>query len=281
MQGLLAIVNFNWPDFLGPFHVVMLHYPIGFLTLAVLLEIRAMRRPSDAARRAVGFTLGLSVAVAWLVAGLGFLRAVHGEFDPRLVALHRTFGLGFAMLATVTWMLHRRLYPNPDRLGLRRTYRGLLGLSMVLLVIAAHQGGSLTHGARFLTEGAPRAVSSLLDSVEAAAVPPEIKPDDVYHATIEPLLAKKCYQCHGPEKQKGKFRLDERDRALAGGESGEAAIVPGEPLRSALVKRILLPHDHDDVMPPDGKEALTAEEKLALVNWIQSGAPFGLPPATP
>ena len=271
---MTAILAFNWPDFLGPFHVVMLHYPIGFLSLAALLEIWAIRKPGDAARRAVGFTLGLSVIVSWLATGLGFLRAAHGEFEGSVLNTHRISGVAVAVLATVTWFLHRRLYPDPNRLALRRTYRGLLVVSLGCLMLAGHQGGTLTHGSKFLTAGAPRSVSSLIGGVEAAPVPPATLSNDAYSTQIRPLLERKCYGCHGPEKQKGHLRLDRRDSALATGDSGSPAIVPGDPMRSGLVKLILLPQGHDDVMPPDGKEALSPEEQLALVHWIQAGAAF-------
>ncbi len=283
MNAAFAVLAFNWPDFLGPFHVVMLHYPIGFLSLAVLLEIWAIRRPSDPARRAVGFTLGLSVAVSWIATLLGFLRAAHGEFDGTVLTLHKYSGLAVAMLATVTWYLHRRLYPDPQRIVLQRTYRSLLAVSMGCLMVAGHQGGSLTHGSKFLTAGAPRSVSGLLGALEAAPdVMPAVQPpgDDVYSTQIRPILERKCYGCHGPEKQKGHLRLDERATALSPGDSGNAAIVPGDPMHSELVKLILLPRDHDDVMPPDGKEPLTPEESLALVHWIQAGAAFGAVPST-
>src|SRR5206468_1588407 len=54
---------------------------------------------------------------------------------------------------------------------------------------------------------------------------------------IQPILKENCYACHGPEKQKGKLRLDSRELSLAGGGSGPA-IVPGHGNESYLVKRI-------------------------------------------
>ena len=45
-------------------------------------------------------------------------------------------------------------------------------------------------------------------------------------------------------------------------------------MKSNLLRLILLPEDHDDVMPPKGKAPLTPEEMLAVSRWIQAGAPF-------
>jgi hypothetical protein len=88
-------------------------------------------------------------------------------------------------------------------------------------------------------------------------------------------LETKCLQCHGEAKHKGGYRLDVSEMALKGGESGRAAIKPGDPLESNLVRLILLPRDSDDVMPPEGKEPLTSDEIMILIRWIQAGAPFG------
>lgn len=272
-----AAAPFEWSNFLGPFHVVMLHLPIGFFVLAVVLEIWATRKPSDGARQAVAIALGLSVAVSWVVALLGYLRASHGEYDAQVVYWHTVLGLAFALLNTATWLLYRQWYPSAQGSRLRFSYRGLLAVSAVCLMAAAHGGGTLTHGSKFLTEGAPPALNQFLGNLEPATKPTAAALDQVFSTQIEPILARKCYPCHGVEKQKGKLRLDQRAHALKGGSSGEPALVPGDPLKSRMIVVSLLPPDHDEVMPPEGKEPLTAEETIALIRWIQSGASYGDP----
>ena len=61
-----------------------------------------------------------------------------------------------------------------------------------------------------------------------------------FQREIRPLLADKCFSCHGrdAEHREGGLRLDQRDAALAGGDGGEKAIVPGQPEKSELVRRI-------------------------------------------
>ena len=71
---------------------------------------------------------------------------------------------------------------------------------------------------------------------------------------IQPILQKACVQCHGAEKQKGKLRLDTREALLKGGEDGKA-VEPGNPDKSDIFRRITLPEDDDDAMPPKGKTA--------------------------
>ncbi|GBL44144.1 hypothetical protein EMGBD4_16430 [Verrucomicrobiota bacterium] len=72
-----------------------------------------------------------------------------------------------------------------------------------------------------------------------------------FNRDIRPIFSDTCYACHGPDenKTKGKLRLDSLEAARKGGKSGDAAIVPGHPEQSAVMKR-LLTNDVDDHMPP-------------------------------
>lgn len=91
-----------------------------------------------------------------------------------------------------------------------------------------------------------------------------------FESQIEPILVERCLECHGPDKQKGEFRVDRLASFLKGGDSGEAAIVPGKPAESFLVKAIR--HDEPDYeMPPRGAPLGKAE--IALIEtWIEQGA---------
>lgn len=87
---------------------------------------------------------------------------------------------------------------------------------------------------------------------------------------IEPLLQENCLDCHGPDKAKGAFRVDRLSSLLKGGDSGEAAVIPGDPENSFLVRAIR--HEEVDYeMPPKG--APLSEEEIEQVEaWIAAGA---------
>src|SRR5438093_1050577 len=72
-----------------------------------------------------------------------------------------------------------------------------------------------------------------------------------FNRDIRPILSDNCYACHGPDagKRKAGLRLDQKEGALAELKSGNRAIIPGDPARSALVFRITT-KDEDDHMPP-------------------------------
>ena len=97
-----------------------------------------------------------------------------------------------------------------------------------------------------------------------------------FNRDIQPVLAEHCTLCHGVDaagRQSG-LRLDLRDSALQGGESGTAAIVPGHPEQSELIRRITST-DADVVMPPPRhKKPLSAKQIDVLTRWIKEGANY-------
>src|SRR4051812_21951675 len=85
----------------------------------------------------------------------------------------------------------------------------------------------------------------------AAAITPE--QEKLFEEKVRPLLAANCFECHGPKKQESGLRLDSRAAVIEGGDSGERAVVPGEPDRSLLIKAVN--HVGDYHMPPKRKLA--------------------------
>lgn len=102
----------------------------------------------------------------------------------------------------------------------------------------------------------------------AQADPPEAKVD--FENDIRPIFAKRCYRCHGVEKQEHDLRLDFREPALKGGVSGKA-IIPGDAEKSLLYNLIVLPEDALDVMPAKGP-LLNDKQKKLIKDWIDQGA---------
>jgi mono/diheme cytochrome c family protein len=99
-----------------------------------------------------------------------------------------------------------------------------------------------------------------------------------FHDTVLPILRDECFRCHG-EKAKGGLRLDSREAALKGGDSGEATIIPGNASASTLLTR-LRSHDDEERMPPKG-EGLKPAQIATLERWVQEGAVWPAPPLQP
>ncbi|MBL9163267.1 MAG: DUF1549 domain-containing protein, partial [Planctomycetaceae bacterium] len=89
---------------------------------------------------------------------------------------------------------------------------------------------------------------------------------------VKPILARRCFSCHGPQTQEGGLRLDGRESAVAALESGLLAIVPGDSAGSELLARVTA-EDESLRMPPEGK-GLSAHEVDVLRRWIDEGAAY-------
>jgi hypothetical protein len=99
-----------------------------------------------------------------------------------------------------------------------------------------------------------------------------------YMARVAPILDKHCVACHGPEKQKGKLRLDSYAAIVKGAESGDV-LAAGQAAKSELLRRVRLPASDDEVMPSDGKPLLSANDIKVLQLWIAAGASEAKVPA--
>ena len=93
---------------------------------------------------------------------------------------------------------------------------------------------------------------------------------------VRPILSEQCFSCHGfdAKHRKADLRLDTREGALADND-GVRAIIPSDPAKSELWKR-LLSQDPEEVMPPPEahKPKLTAKQLATLRTWIEEGAHY-------
>lgn len=113
--------------------------------------------------------------------------------------------------------------------------------------------------------------TALAAELDLSRLPSPVAREISFANDIQPILDQACLRCHGAQKPKGGFRLDNRDSALRGGDAGPAIVV-GDSARSPLIHYVarLVP---DMEMPPDGKgTALTPDEVGVLRAWIDQGA---------
>ena len=101
----------------------------------------------------------------------------------------------------------------------------------------------------------------------ALSAPPDATA--LFEKKVRPVLVEKCIACHGPQKQGGGLRLDSRKALLAGGDRG-AAIVPGKPGESLIVRAVR----HGDELKMPEKNKLPEAEIAAIADWVKQGAPW-------
>ena len=253
----------DWEQFLGRFHPLAVHIPIGLIVLVPVLEIAGARR--RALREAGGLVLALACAACVCALVLGYLLAYGSGATGATVARHMWGGIALS-ITLLLGMLARPLWCAGTEL---RLYPTLLTCAMLILVWTAHQGGSLTHGSNYLTEFMPAPLKWIggFDSVSASAP----NPDSFYARRVHPLLDSHCVACHGVGKTQADLRLDTYEGLMRGGKSG-AAIVPGNAGKSPVLIRVTLPNTDKYFMPAEGRPSLKPEEITWLRAWIEQGA---------
>lgn len=137
----------NYAEIIGRFHPLIVHLPIGILTIGLLLAAVSRIEKYDMLRPAVSFTLFWAAVGSIGSCVLGYLLSLSGEYNADLLFKHQWTGIGLAVAATGAWALYR--FPKAD-LSFTKGITWILTTS--LLVVAGHYGGSLTHGENYLTE---------------------------------------------------------------------------------------------------------------------------------
>lgn len=245
------------PEFLGRLHPLVLHIPIGVYVLLFLLQyvFRRLEGRDDI----IHAILLTGAAGTLLAASLGWLLSLEGDHAGDTLEWHRWLGVAFSvssiLLAVIHLLVARGQWP-------RRAYGAAFALNLGLMTAAGHYGGNLTHGEGYLLPGTVGETVREEGPVDSNAV---------FHAWVMPVLQRRCVSCHNAGKTKGGLRMDDYARLLKGGKNGPV-IVPGDPLRSEMLRRIHLPADEEKHMPPVKKPQLTAAETALLQWWVLHGA---------
>ena len=252
-------------QFIGRLHPLLVHLPIGFLVLLGVLEGLALLPRFKHASSVSRLIVAMCVPIVIFSAACGWVLSWSGGYDEHTLWWHKWLGTALVPAIMILAMLQRR--------GWVTIYRGWLVVTLVLLSVAGHFGGSLTHGSDYFLE-LWKSTDTTSDQATnpAVGVPNDAYSRPVFATAIQPIFKEYCLGCHGPEKSKGGLRLDTIEHIFAGGDSG-TVIERGSAERSLMIKRLHLPEDVDEHMPPSGKKQPTAIQIALLEWWINVGAP--------
>ena len=230
--------------------------------MALLLWYMSGRQKYAALAPAVPIVLLVGVFSALLSCITGMLLSSGGDYDSSAVNWHMWMGISTTVVSA--W-LYSQLRSNQPRRTVAYTSAGVL----FLVGITGHLGGNLTHGSDFLTG----ALTGPEDAEVRHQRPPipDVQKAVVFTDIIQPILADKCYGCHGARKEKGRLRMDQPALLMQGGKHG-VIIVAGHADTSELIKRIKLPAEDDHHMAPKEKPQITKQEMALLSWWIDQGA---------
>ncbi|HXB30411.1 MAG TPA: c-type cytochrome domain-containing protein [Puia sp.] len=254
-------------EFIGHFHPLLVHLPIGILLTGIFLQWLSLKGKYKGIREAVPVVFFWGMLAAIFSCITGYLLSINDDYDKTLVSWHQWMGITVALTSVLLYfkIQNPRLTVNNKMLSV---------ILLLLIFVTGHLGGSLTHGSDYLTK--PLADVFGKDSVPNTIIKPipNVQEAYVYSNVIKPIFQTKCYSCHGVNKQKGKLRMDDSLMLMKGGKDGKV-IEPGDAHGSAMIKRLLLPVDNEDHMPPKEKPQPTESQIDLLEWWISQGANFG------
>lgn len=286
---------------LGRLHPLVVHFPIGLLSIAAVIEgVHVWRRrpvPSEAGT----YCLAFGVAGALVSASLGTINAGHQTITgDAAVTLERHQLMGWiAVVAAAAALGAGQLARRAGRVRIVAAYLGLVFATSAVVGATGHLGGELVYGSEYLTGAlpwnqdasesaragavtAPAAASRTTPAPLAAHAAPETGAagqapagDVDFARDVMPILEKTCVECHGPDKVKARLRMDSVAGLQKGGKSG--ALFKAGDAENSLIMRRVLGLDGEDQMPLD-KDPLTEAQIDVLRRWIAAGAQF--PPAS-
>ena len=256
MAEISPIIIHPFFQFLGRFHPLIVHLPIGFLIIAYIMEMVGHfdSGKNRHFRQAVPFILVAGFICGVLAAITGFLLSRGGGYELEAVSSHQWSGISTALLTLITFILRQK-----------KTYLPLFTITVISVFVSGHLGGELTHGKGFITQGLVEKGNKSEEKIYMAEMA-------VYPDVISPILEANCQSCHNEAKANNQLNLQNYDAILKGGISG-LVVEAGNASTSAIIRRVSLPEDDDDAMPPEGKKRLDPDEIELLKIWINSGLP--------
>jgi uncharacterized membrane protein len=253
-------------EFLGHFHPVLVHLPIGVLLVAILLLWLSGKEKYKGVRQVVAPILLVGSVAAIVACITGYLLSISDDYDQSLVNWHMWMAIGVVLVSLI-------LYTKEVNPTVEVSTKLLSIVLFILIIITGHFGGTLTHGSDYLSK--PLYKMFYGDSVSNTVIKPVLNVQEalIYDDVVKPILQTRCYSCHDQNKQKGKLRMDDIALLLKGGKNGKIIDINNVD-SSEMLQRLLLPTDNEHHMPPKEKPQPT-ESQIALLHWwISNKADF-------
>lgn len=259
---------------LGRLHPLLVHLPIGFIILGILLQFYDRRKKEFNKVISLIYLWAAYFAIAACITG--YVQYIEEGYSFNSVKLHLWSGIATALFSIVMWAL---LKGNTLVSFLSKTPVLLFpGLFFVLISFTGHQGGAITHGEEYLVEPLPNAIKSALGYeifVEKNIVLTEESWETavLYTDVVAPILNNNCVSCHNVKKAKGELLLSTPEGIMGSGENSPV-VIANHADQSDLFSRMKLPRNDDDHMPPDGKRQPSKAEINVIGLWIEKGLSF-------
>lgn len=242
-------------EYIGKFHPVVLHLPIGAFIYTFVLALLGHNN-LEPYKKAIKVGMLISFIGALLSSILGYLLYTFGDYAQEAVQNHLYLGWSTTLILGI-------MFFKLEKICIEKRFSYILLLGVILITTTAHFGGQLTHGEGYLDiPKTPETVHyKKSDSIR------------LYEQVVSKIFDQKCVSCHNNAKKKGMLALDRPEHITKGGEKG-AALIPFRPSESRMINYAQLPLEDELHMPPEGKLQLSSEEIQLISYWIEKGASY-------
>ena len=254
-------------SFFGRLHPLLVHLPIGFLILSILIETYSNLFKNKINNRIISFSWFLSFISSAFSALFGWLLAETGLYIEENLSLHKLFGFILVGMCFLAWIIRLSFFKD----FIPKKFKSFSNFAIIIILfITGHNGGNITHGENYLFEYAPEEIKNRFVEDENLLAEISISLDSIelYSNIIEPILIKKCISCHNNEIKRGDLDLSSLPLLTKGGNAG-SPIDKINPRNSLIFKRIRLPVDNIKFMPPDGP-IVSYDEINTILWWIKN-----------
>jgi uncharacterized membrane protein len=257
----------NWELFVGRFHPLMVHLPIGIFILGYIFEVffQLGYRNLINSRKIVIVTYCLGLLAGIVAALTGWLLSFSDDYGIEPLNDHKYLGI-----VTLVVMLLVIIYQIKAPLKKAKLKLAFSSVAILLTGLTGHFGGTLTHGPSYLVEYGPEFLKSKSSKTFVNIREKDIDSLHIYSNFIQPLFDNKCISCHNTEDNKGGLILQHYSNLFIDAEH-DKPISAGNPDQSELLRRVSLPLNHKKIMPPRGAGFSYTDIQI-LRYWIENGA---------
>ncbi len=249
-----------WLQVVGRMHPLLLHFPIVLVLIytAIILFLPKKIRSESPYVQIGEWVLLIAAFTVALTALMGMLLSREGGYDADSTTAHKYTGAITSFILVVVYFCRNLLQQQAI------VSKTLVAITAFITIWAGHLGADITHGENFV-----------LAPVTPSQVRPQVGLSDafIYADLVDPILDAKCTGCHNNSKAKGELVMDTKELLIKGGKSGKLWDTTKADL-GLMMRRIHLPLESKEHMPPTGKPQLTDEESAILYEWIRSGPEF-------
>ena len=256
-------------EFLGSLHPLVVHLPIGFIILTLLVDI-LIKTKNNSVKRIITIGWFFSFISGGISALFGWFLGDNNYYLESQINIHKWSGIAFVILTFLIWIL-RALNFNLNK----SIYRISNFAILILILITGHYGGEMTHGKGYLIKGLPFIKQKKIPTIFLAKKENSLDSMYVFEDLIYPVFEEKCIACHNKKQAYGGLNMSKYENIIKGGNSG-LGIQKGNPYKSLIYKRVSMSQNEANFMPPAGTP-LTFDQVAVLKWWIDNSAKLKTP----